>query len=422
MSDSTVYVHQLNDNDVLSKSMKKALENLHNRRKSSSTFSNGGGSSKTVTSAYSNRRVLSSSTKRTFDDLNFDNLHLTESRRSGGKKRANGRRPPPAPSMLPVFPIHTPPCSPSKSSTKLLRRLIPFHDDSDVNIGPEFSIPESPATPATPHRFIPNSPLTWTLNYSDDTSPHFTPKPLKFQSNAISFDEFESGVLYRDPPVQSEAPKEFEDPDLSEVEHLCNRYYPHVLKRHAPTIEEEMQCSAQDCLGDANSPLYHCQTCFCTRWFCKDCIKKIHKCNPLHRIVEWDRENFRLVPKRLYDLGLTLRFKSITGRPCHCSSHEANHRDLEVVHTDGVHTIRYILCYCEQIKNPKTVSPEQLLTNNLWPATEKEPARAFTFEVLQRFDVMNLFGYINIKQFLDGTLSMSQDEEQVCLVSQFMLL
>ena len=74
-----------------------------------------------------------------------------------GKKRVNGHHLLPAPSLLPKFPIHTPPCLPYKISANLLRHLVPFHEDDDINIGFE-SLMEPAASSATPHHFTPNSP------------------------------------------------------------------------------------------------------------------------------------------------------------------------------------------------------------------------------------------------------------------------
>jgi hypothetical protein len=115
----------------------------------------------------------------------------------------------------------------------------------------------------------------------------------------------------------------------------------------------------------------------------------------------------------LEQLGLIVRFTNLNGEECTCSEDIENFKFLEVYHTNGAHRVKYYRCGCNSVENPShTISPEQLISNGLFPATDKHPQRAFTFQLLYEYDVLNLFGYVNIKQFLDAKVFISPNSKQ----------
>ena len=109
------------------------------------------------------------------------------------------------------------------------------------------------------------------------------------------------------------------------------------------------------------------------------------------------------------ELGHVITLFNLNGDECRCARLTTNLRTLEVLHTNGFHRASYPLCHCDQLLL-QPITPERLLTNGLFPATENQPQRAFTFEVLKEFDYLNIYGYVNVKQFLDSKLK-SQDEK-----------
>lgn len=87
-----------------------------------------------------------------------------------------------------------------------------------------------------------------------------------------------------------------------------------------------------------------------------------------------------------------------------------NEKLLNVLHVNGVHKLRYHKCECES-SSFRTATPEQLLANMLFPAMEKRPLWAFTFQVLSLYDHLDLSGFINIKQFIDGMMNLERTTE-----------
>lgn len=108
----------------------------------------------------------------------------------------------------------------------------------------------------------------------------------------------------------------------------------------------------------------------------------------------WNLDTNCATSASLKELGLVVKLKNIDGFYCECSTTTGRVKGLEVIHTNGIHHISVHTC-----RNGP--SPEELLTNRLYPASEKTPTRAFSFDFLIELDLMNLFGYINIKQAMD---------------------
>jgi hypothetical protein len=195
-------------------------------------------------------------------------------------------------------------------------------------------------------------------------------------------------------------------PDMTQIEALANELYPIMVARHSPLPDSLKSCSKMHCT--ATSPLYSCSDCFHPAWYCKECLLVAHENNPFHQIHEWNENDQCKVPTTLYDLGLAIRLVHADGKECRSNS---LFRDLKVLHWNGLHQVRYIQCSCDaSLATSRSASARQLMANQLFPATHNAPTTAFTFQALMLFDILNLLGYINIKQFCDSITSNVPDD------------
>ena len=70
-------------------------------------------------------------------------------------------------------------------------------------------------------------------------------------------------------------------------------------------------------------------------------------------------------------------------------------KDFTVVDTSGIHTLRVRFCEC--IGAP--VTRQQLLACSWFPASLDRPHTAFTFDVLETFQLLNLQGKVTAYDF-----------------------
>ena len=135
---------------------------------------------------------------------------------------------------------------------------------------------------------------------------------------------------------------------------------------------------------------------------------KLHENLPFHHIEKWNTANNYSEDETLSSLGLVVNLTHRDGNECRCA--RVVERNLLVMHVNGSHSLRYYQCMSDK-GLPRAASPEQLLANNLFPATDSEPKTAFTFELLRLYDNLDLSGFINIKQFLDGITGLGGPRE-----------
>jgi hypothetical protein len=191
-----------------------------------------------------------------------------------------------------------------------------------------------------------------------------------------------------------------------ETETISNDFYLIILSLHAPFSQKGSIYCADSCCKAPSGPWYQCTTCFSAKVYCGRCIRKRHQDHPFHRIACWDVDGKCFIPIQWTALQMAWTFVHEDGSDC--TSH-GTIRNLSVLHVNGMHEIPYHSCSCilNDRKTQSGIRPTQLLANRLFPATFTAPTTAFTFEVLETLDALNLVGFINIKQFCDALSSLN---------------
>lgn len=321
------------------------------------------------------------------------------------KRKIRVPLPPIRPTQKNLFPIYTPPGTPHRSvrrSDAIFRATHPYtpiqirqHDPEELKI-------EIKPAVSSDHIRAPSF-LDDLLRFSE---PVIEPEDQNL-SDADGDNSSDHAPVFIDPP------KAKIEPDYNDIRELCDRYYSHILKQYVPTSRHMENCSNSSCNTQNKVPFYACTCCFNRQWFCKECIVTNHKNNPFHRIKKWDEETFTTVNVSLESLGLIVHLGGLDERKCCCAEKEKYLGDLEVIHSNGIHRIKYSICSCANGRTTKpAASPEQLLTIGLYPATSRSPQRAFTYGILSEFDTLNLFAFVNVKRFLDSKSYMTPSELQ----------
>jgi hypothetical protein len=130
----------------------------------------------------------------------------------------------------------------------------------------------------------------------------------------------------------------------------------------------------------------------------------LHICQPsISRTSQrWNGSFF--VRTTLRDLGLVVHLGH-QGLPC--SSPGRILDNFTVVHTNGIHTVKVRFCACHE----EWLPPKFQLLRCAWlPASTQDPHTAFTFEVLNAYNLLSLQGkvsredyYLSISRHTDNT-------------------
>ncbi|KAJ7179732.1 hypothetical protein C8R46DRAFT_1160195 [Mycena filopes] len=136
---------------------------------------------------------------------------------------------------------------------------------------------------------------------------------------------------------------------------------------------------------------------------CQHCCLASHALSPLHRLKRWTGAYWGVVTLRntglVYQLGHG-------GHPCMFPSED---RPMTVIHTNGIHQVRYRYCKCERGRalddNPNL---SQLMRNRWYPATVTDPTTCGTYDVLDLFRLLNVVGNMNCHDFM-GSLERLTD-------------
>ncbi|EEB92070.1 hypothetical protein MPER_09474, partial [Moniliophthora perniciosa FA553] len=105
--------------------------------------------------------------------------------------------------------------------------------------------------------------------------------------------------------------------------------------------------------------IYRCKDCFLGCLACQECCVKQHQQNPLHIIEMWNGSFFER--KSLESLGLAIQ---LNHQSMQCPNPTRCHRQLRVLHTNGIHKVNFMFCKCN-ITRPDYI---QLLRRGFYPA------------------------------------------------------
>ncbi|KAJ7688489.1 hypothetical protein B0H16DRAFT_1753102 [Mycena metata] len=137
---------------------------------------------------------------------------------------------------------------------------------------------------------------------------------------------------------------------------------------------------------------------------CIDCGLARHALTPLHLIKEWNGEFWQ--PTNLRNMGLVYHLGH-GGAACLFPAAKA--LTMTVIHTTGIHRLRYKYCNCSRARtlgdNQHLVQP---LRNRWYPATVTDPATCATFDVLDLFRLLNVVSNVNCHDFM-GSLERLTD-------------
>ncbi|KAJ3830960.1 hypothetical protein F5878DRAFT_522657, partial [Lentinula raphanica] len=139
--------------------------------------------------------------------------------------------------------------------------------------------------------------------------------------------------------------------------------------------------------------LYRCRDCSSMELLCQTCCLNAHSCKPLDRIEKWTGTFFER--STLQSLGLVIQVGHEDGSVC--ANPTLQFSNFTVVHTNGIHVLSVSFCGC-----PRNVQYEpwaQLMLGEWYPATVLQPQTAFTFRVLELFQLLNFEGKVTAYHF-----------------------
>jgi len=170
-------------------------------------------------------------------------------------------------------------------------------------------------------------------------------------------------------------------------------------------LQLDLCCS---CLNRQPTPLHRCLECSYSSLYCSECIVKIHKVLPLHRLEvrsllsrdivmltlpqSWQNRFFNRTS--LHSLGFTCHLGH-HGNPCPIQS---SPYDLTVVDINGWHRVRVTFCTCDKT-TPWHDRYRQLLRMRWYPASFNRPRSAFSFDLLKTYHKLTLQGKLNLYNF-----------------------
>ena len=155
-------------------------------------------------------------------------------------------------------------------------------------------------------------------------------------------------------------------------------------------------------------PVFCCGVCFGYGLYCKACIIEGHHTEPLHIIEvctlpchsehkmliflqEWKNGFFQWTT--LQNLGLRIQLEHQLWFSCQFC--HQGHKDLIILHINGIHSINVDFCGCDGALAPC----EQLLEVGWWPSTPLKPQSAVSMAILWSFHILNLQGQITLTNF-----------------------
>lgn len=128
-----------------------------------------------------------------------------------------------------------------------------------------------------------------------------------------------------------------------------------------------------------------CQECDHNRYSCRECLIEDHIRQPLHWVEEWNGQYF--AKHSLSAIGGVFFFGH-DGAICpHTpTSHQGKSLSMTILHTNGVHSVHVSWCHCPGAGD----RVDQLMKIGWFPATLNKPETAFTFKLLDEFQIHHL--------------------------------
>ncbi|KZP28679.1 hypothetical protein FIBSPDRAFT_728847 [Athelia psychrophila] len=138
-----------------------------------------------------------------------------------------------------------------------------------------------------------------------------------------------------------------------------------------------------------------CLDCLSGPLKCVQCTMRCHKHLPLHRLQRWQGTYF--ADESLQNIGLEVQ---VGHEDTDCNNPIPKSITFEVVDMSGQHTVTLSFCGCPGAAHPRV----QLLRIGWFPASVDRPNTAFTFDMLNTFQLLNLQGKLSAYDFYHSLL------------------
>ena len=179
-----------------------------------------------------------------------------------------------------------------------------------------------------------------------------------------------------------------------------------LLSHEAPPF-----CRHPCTCGSGANAIFACNNCHGTSSHCGPCMLSLHHRMPLHRIKRWNGGFMEDIS--LSELGLV----TVLGHRGHICPILTPTYMLTILHIDGFHNISVRYCGCDSSPSPHL----QLFDGKLFSASIDNPKTAFTFELLQQYQIHHLEGKGSAYSYVQALYRLTNDEGSseipVCLVS-----
>lgn len=179
------------------------------------------------------------------------------------------------------------------------------------------------------------------------------------------------------------------------IDNVAAEVHATLLAGEAGPTKDCSECA--DCKEVLTDSWYRCATCTYAKSLCKSCIVKSHNSNPFHFVNEWTHTRGFWRKRELGSLGLVI---SLGHGGDWCKHVIGGYRNLCLVNSDGIQTIRVRFCGCKETTGAlKKSETTQLLEASLWPATWKRVGSVFAMDMLRDFHSLATGGNVNAKDF-----------------------
>ncbi|KZW00060.1 hypothetical protein EXIGLDRAFT_604997 [Exidia glandulosa HHB12029] len=152
-----------------------------------------------------------------------------------------------------------------------------------------------------------------------------------------------------------------------------------------PNVGQLCQCDPSEPCGGRELRYWRCLDCFLSATSCASRMVQDHALSPFHRVQKWNGAYFDRAS--LCDAGLSLHLGHEGTRCPRVSAEEAG-TVFTIGDLTGVHKIAVVSCSC--FGSGDLV--QQLVRSRLMPATMKYPRTAFTFALLQDWELDTVQG------------------------------